>query len=193
MNDPFITKDISGEQVMRDAMKINGGGVNTKIPLTHRLNQTLPKKQIIKDSEIVKEITYLFDVLNEKDKAVDVFIENRYRLSDQCYWEMLRTMWIANGKGKYLLMFRQMFQTKRPFKKFLMTVEEEAVFNALPDPVTALRAVAVEDEGISWTLSKEFAEQYAKHLRRTIVEKQFPKSRIVAYFNRRNEQEIIVL
>jgi len=194
MNDPFLTKDIPGEQVIKEAMETNGGGVNTTIPATRRPYPALSKKQLIKDSNIVKEMTYLFDVLNEKDKAVDVFFENKHRLSDPCFWEMLRTMWIANGKRENLLMFRQLFQSKRPFKRFLMTIEEEAAFKALLDPVVAFRAPAkVGDVGISWTLSMEFADRYAKSTGRDVIERAFPKSRITAYFNRRGEQEVIVL
>jgi len=194
MCDPFITKDMPGDQVIKDALEANGGGVNTKIPMTLRPFPGLSKKQRIKDDQIVKEICYLHDVVNQKDRAVEVFFENKHRLSDPCYWEILRSMWIANGKMENLLTFRQMFNSKRPFKRYLMTIEEETAFNALPDPVTAFRAPAkVGDIGISWTLNREFVERYAKSYGRQIVERSFPKSRITAYFNRRNEQEVIVL
>jgi len=191
---PFITKDIPDELVMRRAMETNGGGVNTTIPMTRRPYPALSKNQLIKDSKIVKEMTYLFDVMGEKDLAVKVFFENKHRLSDPCFWEMLRTMWIANGKKENLPMFRQLFQSKRPFKYFLMTIEEETVFKALPDTVTAYRAPASKNDiGISWTLSREFVDRYAKHTGRDVVEKQLPKASITAYFNRHGEQEVIVL
>ena len=194
MNDPFVTNGISDEKVMKEALEVNGGGVNTEIPMTRRPYPALSKSQLIKDSKIVKELTYLFDVRDEKDKAVEVFFENKHRLSDPCFWEILRTMWIANGKMSNLEMFKRLFQSKRPFKYFLMTIEEEAAFKALPDPVTAYRAPAkVNDVGISWTLSREFVDRYAKHTGRDVIEQQFPKSRITAYFNRRGEQEIIIL
>jgi len=194
MNDPFDTVNIPGEQVIKEALEKNGDGVNTTIPMTLRQFPTLTKKQKIRDSEIVKEICYLHDVRNEKDRAVQVFFENKHRLSDPCFWEMLRTVWIANGKMDNLPTFKMMFQSRRPFKKFLMTLEEEAAFNALPDPVTAYRAPATaNDIGISWTLSRELVERYAEKLKREIVKQQFPKSKITAYFNRRGEQEVIVL
>jgi len=87
------------------------------------------------------------------------------------------------------------FPSKRPFKKFLMTIEEEAVFNELPGTVTAYRAPGstVGDPGISWTLDKEFADRYAKSMNRAVIEREMPKSRIVAYFSRRGEQEVIIL
>jgi len=194
MNDPFVTKGISGEAVVKEALEVNGGGVNTEIPMTRRPYPKLTKGQLIKDSKIVKELTYLFDVMNEKDRAVEVFFENKHRLSDPCFWEILRTLWIANGKMQNLDIFKRLFLSKRPFKYFLMTIEEDAAFKALPDPVTAYRAPAKEnDVGISWTLSREFVERYAKHIGREVVERQFPKSVITAYFNRRGEQEIIIL
>jgi hypothetical protein len=93
----FETKHIDGNKVIEAALQANGGGVNTTIPMTRRPYPALSKKQKIKDSEIVKELCYLCDVLNEKDRAVQVFFENRYRLSDPCFWEMLRSMWIFNG------------------------------------------------------------------------------------------------
>ena len=194
MNTPLETKDIDGDKVIEAALQANGGGVNTTIPMTLRMYPGLSKKQKIKDSDIVKELCYLCDVLNQKDRAVEVFFENKHRLSDPCFWEMLRTMWIVNGKMENLETFRRLFQLKRPFKRFLMTTEEEKTFNELPDPVTAFRAPGrVGDPGISWTLNREFVERYAKSMKREKVEQQFPKSRITAYFNRRNEQEVIVL
>ena len=195
MNEPFKTNAMSGEKIISLAQKTNGGGVNESIPMTRRVFPTLSKKQRIRDSEIVQELVYLHDVLNDKDRAVEVFFENKHRMSDPCFWEILRTMWIANGKRENLLAFRRLFESKRPFKKFLMTVEEEAVFNELPDTVTAYRAPGstVGDPGISWTLDKEFADRYAKSMNRAVIEREMPKSRIVAYFSRRGEQEVIIL
>ena len=190
----FKIETMTGEEVIILAHEINGGGVNTTIPMTLRPCPALTKKQKIRDSQIVKEICYLHDVINEKDRAVEKFFENKHRLSDPSYWEMLRTMWIANGKMENLNAFKQMFQSKRPFKRFLMTIEEESAFNELPDIVIAYRVQAKSvDIGISWTLSREFVEQYAKKLNRVIIERQFQKTKIIAYFNRRDEQEIIVL
>jgi len=194
MNKQFETANMPGKNVIKECLEVNGGGINTTIPMTARPFPPLSKKQRRRDSEIVKEMCYLHDVLGEKDRMVNVFFENRHRLSDPCFWEMVRSTWIANGKMENLTMIRQLFQSKRPFKMFLMTIEEEAFFNGLPDPVTVYRAPASEnDYGISWTLSREFVERYAKSTGRQIVERTFPKSRITAYFNRRNEQEVIVL
>jgi len=194
MNDPFETKELPAQDVMELAFEKNGGGINEGIPMTLRPQPALSRKQRARDSQIVKELVYLCDVANDKDRAVNVFFENKHRLSDPCFWEILRTMWIVNGKRENLLTFRRLFQLKRPFKLFIMTIEEENAFKELPDPVIAYRATAkVGDVGISWTLNHEFVERYAKAQGREIVERQFPKSRITAYFNRRGEQEIIVL
>jgi len=195
VKEPFeIIKNMPEEQIMREALEINGGGVNTNIPMTLRQYPGISKKARRRDNQIVKVIVYLFDVMDRKDEAVEVFFENKHRLSDPCFWEMLRTLWIANGKMKNLPMFRQLFQSRRPFRKFLMTIEEEAVFNSLPEQVTAYRAQAsVDDQGISWTLNREVAERLARVYGREIIERQLSKSEITAYFNRRNESEIIVL
>lgn len=194
MNQQFESAKMSSAELLEMANKKNGDGVNVSIPMTLRQFPALTKRQKIRDSQIVKELVYLCDVRNEKDRAFTLFFENKHRLSDPCYWEILRTMWIANGKRETLIAFRQMFQSKRPFKRFLMTIEEEKVFSELPDPITAWRAkTKVGDVGISWTLNREVAERFAKAYERVIIERQLPKSRITAYFNRRNEQEIIVL
>jgi len=195
MNDKFETANISGETVIKECLEVNGGGGNTTIPMTRRPFPALSKKQKRRDSEIVKEMCYFHDVLNDKDRMVELFFEERNRLSDPVFWEMVRSAWIANGKMGNLAMFKQLFQSKRPFKRFLMTIEEETFFNGLPDPVTAYRAQAsVGDCGISWTLNREFVERYAINTgRQFIVERMFPKNRIIAYFNRRNEQEVIIL
>lgn len=78
-----------------------------------------------------------------------------------------------------------------------MKSSERKAFNRLPKVVTAYRAVNDETEeaiAISWTLSEDVAKKiFSQNGKRKIAKRQFEKWQILAYFNRRKEQEIIVI
>jgi hypothetical protein len=174
--------------------KMNGGGINTSIPMTRRKPVGLSKKQLWKDSQIAKELIYCADVLKDLNMEVRVFIRDRYRLSDQRYWELLKAVWIGCGSVKTYPIFRQLFESKRPFRQFLMSPEEEAFLRSLPSEITVFRAVKTgSDSGISWSLSREVCERMAKADGRSVIQRVVNTKDCLAYFNRRGEDEIIYI
>lgn len=83
-------------------------------------------------------------------------------------------------------------------KNYLMEQSENDVFNSLPDVVTIYRGVTDYNKGnkkaLSWTLSKKTAKWFATRWNENgyIFEAKINKENIIAYCNKRNEQEIIV-
>lgn len=84
-------------------------------------------------------------------------------------------------------------------KKYLMQEEEYQVYCSLPDEMVVYRGVAVDREpaGLSWTQNLKKAEWFAQrfndekeqgYMQKATVRKE----NILAYFNRRNEDEIVV-
>lgn len=79
----------------------------------------------------------------------------------------------------------------------LMTEEKLEVFNSL-DEITIYRGVtsynADNEKALSWTLDYDKAEWFAKRFgeARIVYEAQIEEAHILAYFNRKNESEIIV-
>lgn len=190
----MITKEMSPETVAALCLASNGGGVNTGISMTPRPVFGLSRKQLVKDSEILSDIAYLYDHEHNPLAMIGAFVQHRHRLSDQRYWEALKIVWIAGGSRRHYQMFRQFFSSKRPFRQYLMSFEEEAALKAMPDPLTVYRAAYDEkDDGFSWTVNRSWLEDYAEKNNRKIIERKVNKSEVLAFFNRRAEDEIIIL
>jgi hypothetical protein len=82
----------------------------------------------------------------------------------------------------------------------LMTPEEMAAFEALPDEVTIYRGCCVANNrsGLSWSLSREVASRFPFLTRYrasdpVLLTAKVPKSRIAAIKLERDEQEVIVV
>lgn len=88
-----------------------------------------------------------------------------------------------------------------------MEQEERETLNRLPDNIEIYRAMVVKEDkskqyGISWTLSKKTAEffkneyfrNFATYNQERIIKTiTIPKSKVIAYLNGRQEQEIIYI
>ena len=74
--------------------------------------------------------------------------------------------------------------------EFLMNQEERAAYKSLEDIVTVYKNV----KALSWTLDRDTAEWFAHRFGEegTVYEAQIPKEHILAYFNGRNESEVVV-
>lgn len=132
----------------------------------------------------LKQLSYF-----EKNNAVLVF--------DNDYWNVLGTIWKDSGSLEIQSKFVELCNnTKRRNHKRIMKTNERRVFNKLPKTVTAYRACNDTSEietSINWSLDLDFVKKYADATGRTIIaNKEFDKSEIFAYFNRRKESEILV-
>lgn len=193
----MVTKDMTGAEVLdmaKKAREAGGPGINETIKMTPRIPHGLSRKQLIRDGQVAKELIYFSDVDQNRRLLVGAFMEHRHRLSDQRYWEFLRLVWIRAGSIELIPTFKTLLSSKRPFRFWIMSPEEEAELAALPDPFTAWRAPRPGgDEGISWSVEKSFVEEYAKANGREVIERTIPKSLVSAYFNRRGEGEVLIL
>ena len=193
----MLTKEMSGAEVLNAARKVRaerGPGVNEAIPFSPRIPFAISKTQAKRDGEIAKELVYLADVMNRPDLLLAAFYENRSRLSHERYWEFLKIVWIRCGTIERLPLFRQLFGSKRPCKRWLMSPEEEAKLAGLPDEFTVWRAPRPGgDEGISWSIERAFIVQYAEANGREVIERTVKKADVFAYFDRAGEGEVIIL
>ena len=79
-----------------------------------------------------------------------------------------------------------------------MNQEERAAYKSLEDIVTVYRGVTSYNvknvKALSWTLDRDTAEWFAHRFGEegTVYEAQIPKEHILAYFNGRNESEVVV-
>lgn len=115
---------------------------------------------------------------------------------DNNYWNFLGTAWKAGGSYLEQDRWITLFKSKRRNRQKLMKTSERRIFNNLPKTVKAFRCCDDISEGnnsICWSLDQKFVEQYAYKKDRLIIEtRTFSKSDIFAYFNRRQESEILV-
>jgi hypothetical protein len=136
---------------------------------------------------------------------IKLFIENADTFSDEEYWRELASAYIMQNYKKIpYKTYYKLFTSERAFKEKLMSEEERQFLAQLPEKITIYRGGSVSEQkskkyGISWTLKKEIAENFAnvKKLRdgkeMLVFEKEIAKSEVIAYFKNRQEEEIIYL
>ena len=122
-------------------------------------------------------------------------------LSNQELSEMLSNVWVRTespnndpnmSKNRLLSLF------KKAEPQFLMDKDEYEAFQNLEDTVTVYRGVTSHNakniRALSWTLSYDTADWFAHRFGEdgTVYEAQIDREHIYAYFNRRNEHEVIV-
>lgn len=126
-------------------------------------------------------------------------------LSDEDYWMILGFCYTTSDfafESSDLL--REMFQVNRSNKEFLMNEEDRGTFNNLPQQLTIYRGCSKKEIDsnqlrFSWTLNKEIAEFFAYKYKRnlltpcSVITKTISKYSVTAYFNDRNEEEILWL
>lgn len=116
-------------------------------------------------------------------------------IDDSNYWNLLGTAWKAGGCFKDQNDWMVMFRSKRRNRQKIMKTSERREFARLSKKLKAYRAYAdpIEiEQSICWSLDKKFVEQYAKAKDLQIAECTFNRDDVFAYFNRRQESEILV-
>lgn len=164
---------------------------NERVEMTRRYPD-LPKKVLRRDADVAKKIITAFDVEKNPQKVLSIFLTKQKELSDERYWELLRTVWIIAGSINNADVFRKLMQSGRKEKYYFSTPEDAKKLREMPERFEVYRAGA--DNGLSWTTSKEYAEHYKlafgkeKILTRTVNRKE-----VFAYIQRNLEFEIIIL
>lgn len=168
---------------------------NELVPMTRRYPDHLSNKQLRRDAAVVKKMVWAWDYEQNPEKLLSIFLKEKDTLSDERYWETLRTVWILSGKIENIDTFRHLMRSERKAQHWFSTPEENKKYRALPDSFTAYRATnCVMDGGISWTLSYEYAQWYKQSFNKEmIVTREIDKATVFAYIERNKESEIIVL
>jgi hypothetical protein len=145
------------------------------------------------------------DIMTSLDQTqrFRVFAHFASEMTDKDYWKYLGMCYRGSDLAhlpkdiieKYLF-------SERSEREFIMSEKDVIAFENLPSEVTIYRGCSLEeiDSGnyrYSWSLDKSVAEFFAKKYIRNrnvkggVIELTVPKSKLWAYFNDRNEQEII--
>jgi len=166
---------------------------NEFIPMTRRY-PNLRQKVLLRDSKIVQKMMVAWDQKHDEHLLLSTYLNEIKNLSNERYWELLRTVWILCGKLENIGIFKLLFQSKRAQRHYFSTPEEAKEFREMPDFLKVYRACnEYNDGGISWTTSFEYAEKYKQMFnKKMILEATIEKSRVFAYINRNAEFEVIV-
>lgn len=167
---------------------------NETVPMTRRY-PNLPKKILNRDAKIGKKLVHAWDVEHDSAKVLQIFLKYKDLLSNERYWELLRTVWIMCGKLKNTELFRKLLSSKRPMRYYFSTPEEIETVEKMPDKITVCRATNDEnDGGIAYTNSCEYAQWYQEEFEKNmIVTREIDKSDIFAFIGRNKENEILIL
>jgi len=133
------------------------------------------------------------------------------KMSDEVYWKIIAHSYTSSNLGHSKNdIISHYLNNKRPNKHFLMNEDERNFLNELPDQITIYRGCSKKEINskkirYSWTLDKKVAEFFAYeyiNLSLTnsiekdksefdVIEKVINKSEVIAYFNGREESEIL--
>lgn len=117
-------------------------------------------------------------------------------MADSDYWEMVSYAYIdSENLFENKRMLRRLLSSARPGREMMMTTDERATLDYLPDPLYVYRGhQGVNRTGMSWTLSLRVATWFATRYQRSgfITEGVVEKKRVIAFFGGRAEQEIVV-
>lgn len=113
--------------------------------------------------------------------------------------EIMHEVWISVENINNNVNVSQMETLKMLRKcnqKYLMGQENYEVYENIPDTFVVYRGLQenAQEDGLSWTLSKDVAEWFANRFDNEgkIIEKVIHKSEVIAYFNDRDEEEIVL-
>lgn len=124
------------------------------------------------------------------------------KMSDREYWQFISQNYVMyNPKVHFLPESAfNVFKSKRPERHYLMSKRAKTYLNSLPEILTIYRGMSVLEYDAqlfrySWTLSKKVATFFAGKYHSTqdcvVVSMQVEKNKVIAYFESRNEKEVI--
>lgn len=139
--------------------------------------------------------------LHERPYRLNALMNYKESMHGHQYWELVGAIYTDTENAmQNREAWDYLFRSEEPERQCMMTSEEIEVWGSLPPKVKIYRGAKASDfTGHSWTLSYEIAKWFAdrndhfhggKHI---VQEAEVDKACVVAYFNRRSEEEIIVL
>lgn len=161
------------------------------------------------NDEIIDWDTIIYST--QPNNVQDILIQYQNKMSDEVYWKSIAHCYISSDMAHANNIIVDYFlKNKRPNKHFLMTEEERSFVDDLPEKITIYRGCSKKEIKskklrCSWTLKKSVAEYFAfeyinyaveKSLDKDkskyeVIERTIDKSEIYAYFEGREEEEIL--
>ena len=137
-----------------------------------------------------------FFMLIEGHHYQDAFTDVYEEMSPQDYWKYLRN--VITGQCLYNDELKNLLINKSKdlsLRHLMMQQAERRKLDELPNIFSIYRGAEANSpgQGWSWTLSKRVASYFAKRFKTAVViEGRCVKEDVIAYFNHRKEQEIVI-
>lgn len=173
--------------------------INTPQPSTPEEIEACNNLLISKDNKFKQAIKD-----NDWDRFIEL-IEEPWRLQyfyayshliDQPadYWRILSNLWINfHSIFEKIHIFDRLFNSHNPDRHCLMNTEERAGLASMPDAIEIWRGGRTNEPGWSWSVNPEIAKWFAIFFGNDyLVHAYCNKTDVIAYFDRRREQEIVV-
>ena len=158
-------------------------------------------KDIYPNQSMCRITNKLYGMLSDQARYNLIYILSNVDNTD-AFGVALSLAWTHGYHGSILRAYKPeqlIWFFKLADENTLMNEKEREVLKNLPDVVKAYRGVpfsAKSKKGLSWTLSLDVAEIFSKRIKETqsgvVLEKDIPKSSILAYLNARQEEELII-
>jgi hypothetical protein len=168
-------------------------GNNETVFMTRRYPK-LCHKILRRDAKISAKLISAWDIEKNSEKVLSIYLKEKDNLSDERYWELLRTVWILSGKLSNVNIFRSLMLSERKEKYYFSTPEDAKRLKEMPEQFEVYRAGSDNDYGISWTISKEYAEWYLNTYQKDrVLTRTVNRKDVFAFIQRNLEFEIIIL
>lgn len=140
-----------------------------------------------------------------RNTLADLFFKIHKHLDDKSYWILLGNCYTNSYIGfDDTFILKLLFTSKRQHREFMMNEEERKQFELLPEELKIYRGCSkaeIESKKyrFSWTLNKDVADFFANEYYRNegvdcgILELVVKKECLLAYFNGRQEEEVIYI
>ena len=175
-------------------------GKKEVLDISNNADLARARQIIVERIDKAENITQLLMMMNQT--YYSAFLKYTYEyMSAKDLAETLQTVWLMTEFPNYDANFKKtefinLFKTAD--KKILMTEEDYDFYVRLPETVTVYRGTKYENyKALSWTLSKKeavwFSERFlSENEKGQVYQAEIDKKDIFAYFNDRNEKEIVL-
>lgn len=165
-------------------------------------NMQYKKKQESVAKAIAKGDWYTYVFLHERPYRCDALLAVREvgdRLTDERWWRLVGSVWTdSENIWQNFAEWDDILNTDRPERESMMDADERRIFDELPNEITVYRGsvAGLNEGGLSWTTDPAVARFFARRRndkgRGVIDTGLVQKALVVAYFDGRNENEIVV-
>ena len=212
---------VKAKELLEQLKLIDQGNLKGKEKLEKKLSKIINSPEadnvltVMKNSEIIVKAfgfvknngqhTFDSELLSTSPGGlIKLFTKYQNTFSDKEYWENLKHVYIMQDYQQIPYeLFKSLFNSERSQRDYFMDDDEKLFFENLPEIITIFRGGAKKEIktgfGISWTLNRAIAQKFVdrkKHLAKNemvVHQLEISKSKVVAYFKERNEEEIIYL